>query len=189
MPEITFAYPATFTADEDGRVLVRFPDLPDALTDGADMEEALTQASDCLGAAIAARLNEAEPIPPPSRRRPSGRRPSGRRPPGRGSSASSRIVVCPAEIAQKAALHLAMQGSGVRIVDLARTLDIDKTEVRRLLDPARTARPERIEAAIAACGMAMRVTLTDASPGGRVLRTPREPGRSIHAASAVAPRR
>ena len=179
MPEITFAYPATFTSDEDGRVLVRFPDLPDALTDGADMEEALTQASDCLGAAIAARLNEAEPIPPPSRQRPS----------GRGSSASTRIIVCPAEIAQKAALHLAMRDSGVRIVDLARTLDIDKTEVRRLLDPARTARPERIEAAIAACGMAMRVTLTDVSPGGRVLRTPREPGRSIHAANAVAPRR
>ena len=171
MPDITFAYPATFTSDEDGRILVRFPDLPDALTDGADMEEALTQASDCLGTAVAARLNEGEPIPPPSRR---------------GSSASSRIIVCPAEIAQKAALHLAMRDSGVRIVDLARTLDLDKTEVRRLLDPARTAKPERIEAAIVACGMAMRVTLTDVSPGGRVLRTPREPGRSIHAASAVA---
>ena len=174
MPEITFAYPATFTEDEDGRILVRFPDLPDALTDGADMEEALTQASDCLGAAIAARLNEAEDIPPPSRR---------------ASSASSRVVVCPAEIAQKAALHLAMRDSGVRIVDLARALDLDKTEVRRLLDPGKTAKPERIEAAIVACGMAMRVTLTDVSPGGRVLGTPREPGRPIRAASAVALKR
>ena len=37
----TFAYPAVFNRDEDGRSLVRFPDFPTAQTDGADASEAM----------------------------------------------------------------------------------------------------------------------------------------------------
>jgi len=49
----TFAYPATFSRDEDGRWLVRFPDFPAAHTDGADAIEAMEEAIDCLGSSIA----------------------------------------------------------------------------------------------------------------------------------------
>jgi len=31
-----FAYPVELSRDEDGRYLVQFPDIPEALTDGAD---------------------------------------------------------------------------------------------------------------------------------------------------------
>jgi len=44
----TYEYPASFTEDAAGRMVVLFPDMPEALTDGADMNEAITEAKDCL---------------------------------------------------------------------------------------------------------------------------------------------
>ncbi len=50
---VTFAYPAVFKRDEDGRYLVGFPDFPTAHTDGADATQAMEEAIDCLGSSIA----------------------------------------------------------------------------------------------------------------------------------------
>jgi predicted RNase H-like HicB family nuclease len=55
-----YSYPARLDRDEEGRYQVRFADLPDALTDGADPAEALTEAADCLSAAIASRIIDGE---------------------------------------------------------------------------------------------------------------------------------
>jgi antitoxin HicB len=60
-----YRYPAWIKRDEDGRYQVRFPDLPDALTDGADLMEAITEAPDCLSAALATRIIHGEEIPEP----------------------------------------------------------------------------------------------------------------------------
>jgi len=46
----TFAYPAVFHRDEDGRFLVSFSDFPAAHTDGAEANEAVEEAIDCWGA-------------------------------------------------------------------------------------------------------------------------------------------
>jgi hypothetical protein len=44
-------FPARLEPDEEGRLVVHFPDLPDALTDCADEAEALAEAVDCLSEA------------------------------------------------------------------------------------------------------------------------------------------
>jgi antitoxin HicB len=62
----TTAWPARFTPDADGRIQVRFPDFPEAMTDGADEAEAMTEAADCLAEAIASRIADGETVPPPS---------------------------------------------------------------------------------------------------------------------------
>ena len=62
-----FSYPATFSRDAQGRVVVGFPDFPEAHTDGRDMREATEEAIDCLGSAIAFRITERSDIPAPSR--------------------------------------------------------------------------------------------------------------------------
>ena len=49
----SFSYPATFRRDARGRILVGFPDLPEAHTEGRDVREAVEEAIDCLGSAIA----------------------------------------------------------------------------------------------------------------------------------------
>jgi antitoxin HicB len=63
MTRTPYSYPARLEPDEDGRLVVHFPDLPEALTDGADAVEALAEASDCLSTALAARIVNDEEIP------------------------------------------------------------------------------------------------------------------------------
>ena len=70
--QTALSYPAQLKKGRDGRYLVTFRDLPEALTDGGDREEARAEASDCLDEAIAARIFGNEAIPAPS----SARRPS-----------------------------------------------------------------------------------------------------------------
>ena len=62
-----FAYPARFTPDEGGSLMVRFRDLPEAITSGRDMADAIEQAADCLQEALAGRLVRRDAIPAASR--------------------------------------------------------------------------------------------------------------------------
>ena len=60
------AYPARLEREPDGRYTVKFPDLPDAITQGQDREDALEMAVDCLAETIGARIAERADIPVPS---------------------------------------------------------------------------------------------------------------------------
>src|ERR1700674_558522 len=93
----SFAHPATFRRDENGRPVVSFPDFPACHTDGKDLCEAVEEAIDCLGSVIAARIADRSTIPPPSRLK-------------RGQ----RLVPAPLWIAGKLALYLAYAGAGHR---------------------------------------------------------------------------
>ena len=101
-----FVYPVRLSHDEDGRVLVEFPDFPFAVTDGADVSEALTQASDCLEEALAFYITEGEPIPEPTRFR-------------RGAGGWIATVAPGPVIAAKAALYQAVRDAGITKVALA----------------------------------------------------------------------
>src|SRR5438094_522900 len=113
-----FQYPATFTPEKEGGYMVRFVDLPEAITSGADRIDALAQAADCLEEAIAGRITDGEEIPRPS---------SPRR--------NQALVTVPAPTAAKAALYLAMREARIKNTELARRLGCHEKEVRRMLDP------------------------------------------------------
>lgn len=59
-------YPAIFHKEGEG-YWVSFPDLPECLTEGDDMEQAYEMAVDALGLALVSRKEEGQVIPPPSR--------------------------------------------------------------------------------------------------------------------------
>lgn len=59
-------YPALFHKAEEGGFWVSFPDIPECLTEGDDMELAYEMAFDALGLAISDRLQNNEPLPVPS---------------------------------------------------------------------------------------------------------------------------
>lgn len=62
-----FIYPVTLTPDpDDGGYVVRFIDLPEAITQGETVAEALHEATDCLEEAIANRVAMKMDIPSPS---------------------------------------------------------------------------------------------------------------------------
>lgn len=58
-------YPAIFHKEDDG-FWVSFPDFPECLTEGDDMDHAYEMAFEALGLAITSRKEEGECIPTPS---------------------------------------------------------------------------------------------------------------------------
>jgi antitoxin HicB len=143
----TATYPAAFIREENGKGFhVRFPDLPEALTGGADFADTSIQAADCLAEAIAGRIVRGDEIPPPSK-------------PRRGQ----RLVGVPLYLAPKLALYLAMREHDLRNTGLARLLGVSETVVRRMLDPKHHTKPDKIQAALAVLGKRIVVTFEDAA--------------------------
>ena len=141
-----FGFPARLEPDEEGRLVVHFPDLPEALTDGADEADALAEAADCLSEALAGRINRGEDIPPPSRLR-------------RGQ----HWVAPDPMMALKAALYNALRARKIAVADLARRLDINDCEAARLIDPRAASSLGALEAALSVLGCAIAVELYEKS--------------------------
>ena len=60
-----YLYPAIFTKEEDG-IIVSFPDVDGAFTDGATMAEAYENAEDVLNLMLMSYEDDREPILPPT---------------------------------------------------------------------------------------------------------------------------
>jgi antitoxin HicB len=129
------AYPAKFEADEDGRILVTFRDLPEAATDGADRAEALAEAEDLLNSALMFRMKYREEVPPPSKAR-------------RGEE----VVVPDAAVAIKIALYIAMRQCDMTAAELTKRLGVDNRETQRILNPYHATKTARMSEAIEAAG-------------------------------------
>ena len=144
---VPLAYPAVFKREKSGAgYIVNFPDLPEALTGGENLEDALLEAADCLRCALSGRMIDKCEIPRPSRLR------KGR-----------HLVSVPLYIAPKVALYRAMRAQGITEAGLAKKLSVSETVVRRMLDPRHDTRPERIDAALRALGKSMYVAVRDAA--------------------------
>ncbi len=128
-----YVYPVTLEPDESGRVVASFPDVPEALTDGADEGEALAEARDALRAALAGYVQARRPLPHPSRRK-------------------GHLIALPPLIAAKLALYQAMRERGLSNVALAARLGLSEGAVRRLVDPDHASRIEKLEVALEALG-------------------------------------
>ena len=131
----SFTYPAALTPDEEGGFVVTFRDLPEAITQGEDLDDALSEAADCLEEAVAGRIDDGLDIPAPSR-----------------SRHGEYLVAVPVQMAMKAALYLAMREQGLSKSALARRLGVDEKVARRLLDPHHGTRLPLINRALTTLG-------------------------------------
>jgi antitoxin HicB len=143
------AYPIELSRqplDDGGGWLVTFPDWRNAVTDGGTLQEALVNASDCLGTMINYCLRKGEQIPTPS------------------APGNRRLIEPQAGLALKAALWLGMREQSVTTSELAGRLgDVSDDQVRRLLNPRLKAQPELIHRALAALGKRVVVEVLDAA--------------------------
>lgn len=128
------AYPVRLERDDQGAVMVSFPDIPEALTESATKGEALAEAQDCLIAALGGYIDDRRDIPRPS--------PGRRRP----------LVALPALAAAKIALYRAMRERGLSNAALARRLGTREGTVRRLIDLDHRFHIGQVEAAFEALG-------------------------------------
>ena len=136
------AYPVKLTPQKDGSVLVTFPGLPGAVTDGDDEADALYQAADCLDAVISALINRRMDIPVPA--------------PARGR----HVVPVAPELAAKVALYTAMREQRVTNTALAERLGVSEGAVRKLVSPRHVAKIDTVARALRELGLVVTVSVS-----------------------------
>ena len=139
-----FRFPVDLS-DDEGTVLVRFPDIPEAITFGEDRDEALMRAVDALESALMIYIDRRLPIP-------------------KSSPARGRPFVSPCALSvAKLAVHQAMVEQGVRKADLARRLGCHLPQVDRLLDLNHASKLDQIERALSSLGLLLHVETSKAA--------------------------
>jgi antitoxin HicB len=115
----TFVYRARLEPGERrGVIVVSFPDVPEAITEGRGKDDALMQAQEALGLGLLTYPARNLPLPKPKAK----------------ASGLVPIAVEP-EVAAKLALLDAFREAGISKSELGRRIGKDEKEVRRLLDP------------------------------------------------------
>lgn len=133
---LRFTYPVKLARDrKDGGYVVRCRDIPEAITQGDSVEEALGEAEGALQAAIEGRIEDGFDIPAPSR-----------------AQRGERMASTPITTALKAAVYLAMREQGISKSELARRMRVHEKEARRMLDPHHPTRVPTLERALAVLG-------------------------------------
>ena len=140
-----YIYRVIFTQETDGGYLVTFPDIPEAITQGDDLEQARTNALDALDEAVAAYMLAGKALPTPSKH-----------------SKSHTIIAVPVQTVLKHELRRAMQAHNVNNTELAKKLGVQEKEVRRVIDPHHNTSLARLEAALLAMGKQPVVSLVAA---------------------------
>ena len=128
-----FAYPAKLKKSTEGGYVVSFPDVPEAMTQGADRAEALAQAIDALETALEFYTEGNQKLPRPSK-----------------PKRNQVLVRPPALSCLKLAVYAAMTEGMVRKTELSRRLGWHLMQVDRLLNLRHASRIDQVEAALGA---------------------------------------
>jgi len=134
-----FDYPVTLTPD-DGTVLVTFPDIPEAITFGADKDEAMLHAVDALETALSMYVDARKPLPAVSK-----------------AKRGQKTVRPSALECAKLGVYQAMTEQGIKKAELARRLGWHMPQVDRLFDLRHASNLDQIEAAAKALGRHLEV--------------------------------
>lgn len=124
------AYPVVLTKDGKN-IIAEFPDVPEALTMGADESIALEWAQDALVVALSGYVDERLDIPKPSK-----------------AKSGQKTIVLPPLIASKLAIYQTMRDQRVTQTELAERLHCDPKQIRRLLDLDHHSRMDFIDDAL-----------------------------------------
>ena len=143
-------YQYTLQRQENGWWLVRFPKVPEALTEGETEEEARTNAIDCVITALEGYMKAGRPLPRT----------------GAGHTGADRAVL-PSLVTAKLAVYETMRGRGWSKVKLARELGLSENSVRRLLDLHHRSQMWIIDEALAKMNAELSIDLPKVRPAGK----------------------
>ena len=127
-------YPARFRRS-DGAIVVTFPDIPEAITQGDDAADARRQALDAFETALDFYFEDGRAIPLPSAAKP-----------------SHKLIELPPSVDAKIFLHNEMVRQKVRPIDLAKRLGVPRQEITRMLDWRHNTKIDTTAKALAALG-------------------------------------
>jgi antitoxin HicB len=114
---MAFGYRYKLERQRNGWWLVRFPGIPEALTEGETEDEARRNAVDCVIAALEGYMKAGKPLPRQ----------------GAGHSGPDRVVL-PSLVTAKLAVYETLRTRGWSKLRLAKELGMPENSVRRLLD-------------------------------------------------------
>jgi len=140
------AFPLTLKPNGMGGLIGQFPDVPEALTEADTLPELLHWAQDALIVALTGYLDYRRDIPRPSK-------------PKRGQ----HLVALPPLVALKLAIYQAMRDQGLSQSELAKRLNCDARQVRRLLDLGHNSRLDLLSEALKALGKRLVIEVADAA--------------------------
>ena len=129
-------FPARFEPADEGGYTVTFRDVPEAITQGDDLQEAMTMAAEALQTAMDFYFEQQRPVPAPSK-----------------AQEGEHLVALPTSVAAKVELLNAMLASKTRPAELARAMGVRPQEVTRILDLHHATKIDTIAAALAALGL------------------------------------
>lgn len=141
----SYVYRAAFERGARRGLVVSFPDVPEAITQGCDMADARAMAEEALGLVLLTYLRRGMPLPKPRAR-------------GRDLI---EITVAP-EVAAKLAVLEAFKAAAITKTELARRIGKNEKEVRRILDPKHATKLPALTAALRALGKRLVVGVMDA---------------------------
>ncbi len=147
---MAFGYRFTLERQENGWWLVRFPSIPEALTEGETEAEARGNALDCAITVLEGYMKAGRELPRDAERRSSGNR-----------------AVLPSLVTAKLAVYETMRDRGWSKLRLARELGIPENSVRRLLDLRHSSRMQAIDQALTKMNAELSVDLPKAEPRGK----------------------
>jgi antitoxin HicB len=131
----SYVYRAEFERGSRRGLVVAFPDVPEAITQGNNMADARTMAEESLGLALLTYIERGLPLPKPRAK----------------SRSLVEITVAP-DVAAKLAMLEAFAAAGISKSELARRIGKNEKEVRRILDPKHATKLPALVAALRALG-------------------------------------
>ena len=147
---MAFGYHYTLERQENGWWLVRFPGVPEALTEGETEEEARANARGCVIAALEGYMKAGRPLPRE----------------GAGYSGPDRVAL-PSLVTAKLAVYETMRVRGWSKLKLSRELGMPENSIRRLLDLHHSSHMWIIDEALAKMKAELSIDLPKVRTGGK----------------------
>jgi antitoxin HicB len=141
----SYVYRAEFERGTRRGLVVSFPDVPEAITQGRDMADARVMAEEALGLALLTYSARGLPLPKARAK----------------ARGLVEIAVAP-DVAAKLAVLESFVAAGITKSELARRLGKDEKEVRRILDPKHATKLPALTAALRALGKRLVVGVMEA---------------------------
>jgi antitoxin HicB len=138
-----FKFPAKLEQDETGGYFVSFRDIPEALTQGDNLEDARAAAKDALITAMDFYIEDQRRVPEASPAEP-----------------GEELIELPLSIAAKIMLLNEMVEQRFRPADLAKAMQVKPQEVTRLMDLNHVTKIDTLARAFAAIGRRLELRLS-----------------------------
>ena len=136
-------FPVNLTPDKrDGGFVVTFPDIPEAITQGDTVEEALAMAEEALESALEFYFEDKRAVPAPS-----------------SPKRRQHVIELSASLSAKVLLLNEMVTQNIRPAELARRLNTTPQEVNRLTNLRHTTRIDGIAAALQVIGRRLEISV------------------------------